>query len=199
MPSNNSRSRIRLSTDGFSLIELLVALLVIVMLTSLVSLNVGTGGRDIKLADSVRLLADTMAYVQSEEEMSGVDHGLYFSVDDEGLEPLIRGQWLRAYDQGWAAPRGSTDVLADFYAPDATRLSLALDGQSDLELTRQDPEVLPMPQLVFFAGGEVTPGSLDFIDQQSGELLYRLEWDLLGRSELLPKGESVAWDDNAAQ
>jgi len=199
MSSGNPRTRIRSNADGFSLIELLVALLVIVMLASLVSLNVGTGGRDIKLADSVRMLADTMAYVQSEAEMSGVDHGFYLSIDDAGFEPVIRGQWLRAYDQGWAAPRGSADVLTDFYAPDATRLSLMLDGQSEIELSVQDPEVLPKPQLVFFAGGEVTPGTMDFIDQQTAELLYRLQWDLLGRSELLPKGEPVARDDNARQ
>lgn len=199
MSSGNPRSGIRSAAGGFSLIELLVALLVIVMLTSLVSLNVGNGGRDIQLADSVRLLADTMAYVQSEAEMSGADYGLYLSVDDAGFEPVIRGQWLRAYDQGWAAPRGSAEVLADFYAPDVTRLALTLDGQADIELALQDPEVMPKPQLVFFAGGEVTPGTIDFIDQQTSELLYRLQWDLLGRSELLPKGEPADWENNARQ
>lgn len=199
MSSGNPRSGIRSAAGGFSLIELLVALLVIVMLTSLVSLNVGNGGRDIQLADSVRLLADTMAYVQSEAEMSGADYGLYLSVDDAGFEPVIRGQWLRAYDQGWAAPRGSAEVLAEFYAPDVTRLALTLDGQADIELALQDPEVMPKPQLVFFAGGEVTPGTIDFIDQQTSELLYRLQWDLLGRSELLPKGEPADWENNARQ
>ena len=167
------------------------------MLTSLVSLNVGNGGRDIELADSVRTLAATMAYVQSEAEMSGVDHGLYLSLADEGFESRIRGQWLRAYDQGWAAPRSSVEILEDFYAPDATTLSLSLEGQPDIELLVPSLDVLPRPQLVFFAGGEVTPGELDIVDQQTGELLYRLQWDLLGRSELLPKGEPIDRDGDA--
>lgn len=190
--TNNSSS----NDAGFSLIELLVALLVIVMLTSLVSLNVGNGGRDIELGDSVRNLASMMAYVQNEAEMSGVDHGLYLSLDDDEVDVTIRGQWLRSYDQGWAAPRGSADVLVDFFAPEATALSLSLEGQPDIELTVPSLELMPRPQLVFFAGGEVTPGELDFIDQQTGELLYRLQWDLLGRSELLPKGEAVDWDED---
>ena len=197
MSPGNVFSGIRDNADGFSLIELLVALLVIVMLTSLVSLNVGTGGRDIELADSVRSLADTMSYMQIEAEMSGVDHGLYLTMDDQEFESVIRGQWLRNYDQGWAAPRGSAEVLADFDAPDATRLSLTLDGQPEIEITVQDPDVAPKPQLIFFAGGEVTPGEIDFIDQQSGELLFRLQWDFLGRSEVLIKGQPVAWDSDA--
>ena len=190
-PMASIASRSAYKSAGFSLIELLVALLIIVMLTSVVSLNVGNGGRDIELADSVRNLASIMLYVQNEAEMSGVDHGLYLSVDADNFDATIRGQWLRAYDQGWAAPRGSGDVLVDFAAPEATTLALSLGGQPDIELTVPPLDVMPQPQLVFFAGGEVTPGELDFIDQQTGELLYRLQWDLLGRSELLPKGEAV--------
>jgi len=61
---------------AFSLIELLVVVLVIVMLTTVVSLNVGTGGRGIKRANEVRQLAATMGYAQSEAELSGADYGL---------------------------------------------------------------------------------------------------------------------------
>ncbi|EED35353.1 hypothetical protein NOR51B_1298 [Luminiphilus syltensis NOR5-1B] len=49
----------------------------------------------------------------------------------------------------------------------------------------------PIPQIVFFAGGEVTPGQLDWVDRATGNLLYRLQWDLFGRSELLPGGERI--------
>ena len=42
---------------------------------------------------------------------------------------------------------------------------------------------------LLFAGGEMTPGELDWIDQRSGQLLYRLRWDLLGRMTLMPKGQ----------
>ena len=35
----------------------------------------------------------------------------------------------------------------------------------------------------------MTPGELDWIDQRSGDLLYRLRWDLLGRMTLMPNGQ----------
>ena len=41
---------------GFSLLELLVTLIVIVLVTSLVSLTVSSGGQDIKLQAQVRIL-----------------------------------------------------------------------------------------------------------------------------------------------
>jgi hypothetical protein len=41
---------------------------------------------------------------------------------------------------------------------------------------------------VTWAGGEMTPGYLEWLDVRTGDLLYRLEWDLLGRMRLLPRG-----------
>ena len=67
----------RVLAGGFSLIELLITVLVIVLLTSVVSLNVGDGGRRAKQEDLARHFANVMAYAQAEAEMSGVDHGLY--------------------------------------------------------------------------------------------------------------------------
>jgi hypothetical protein len=34
----------------------------------------------------------------------------------------------------------------------------------------------------------MTPGSLEWNDPRTGDLLYRLEWDLLGRMTVMPKG-----------
>ena len=53
-------------------------------------------------------------------------------------------------------------------------------------LSFQEPE----PQVVFYASGETTPGSMELRDEDSGELLWRLEWDLLGRFEVLRDGEA---------
>lgn len=46
------------------------------------------------------------------------------------------------------------------------------------------------PQVVFYASGETTAGAVDLRDEDSGELLWRLEWDLLGRFEVLRRGEA---------
>ena len=32
---------------------------------------------------------------------------------------------------------------------------------------------------------------LEWLDNQTGEVLYRLEWDLLGRMVLMPKGSEL--------
>ena len=53
---------------GFSLLELLVTLFVIVLVTSLVTLNVTSGGGDIRLESSLRDLADGAAYARDEAE-----------------------------------------------------------------------------------------------------------------------------------
>ena len=61
---------------GFSLIELLVAVFVIVLLTGVVSLNVGRGGADISLDAEARHLSELLSFASSEAGMSASDHGL---------------------------------------------------------------------------------------------------------------------------
>ena len=51
---------------GFSLIELLVALIIIVLITSMVSLAVTSGGQGIRLEATVRGLADVATFALDE-------------------------------------------------------------------------------------------------------------------------------------
>src|SRR6056300_814359 len=128
---------------GFSLIELLVAVLVIVMLTTVVGLNVGGGGRSIELDDEVRHMAALLGYVQSEAEMSGADHGLYLERSEDFDGTRYQGHWLRLYDQGWAEPRGSSDVLEPVTFAEGIEIALALVGDPEVEITDRDPELKP--------------------------------------------------------
>jgi hypothetical protein len=48
---------------------------------------------------------------------------------------------------------------------------------------------------VFYASGETTVGAINVRDQESGDLLWRIEWDLLGRFELLRRGELAEDED----
>ena len=173
---------------GFSLIELLITVFVIVLLTSIVSLNVGGGGRDLERDETARHFVSLMAYVQSEAEMSGADHGLYLLQDRTGT-PHYEAHWLRRYDQGWAEPRGSEELLRPVVLDGDIELWLSLSTDSDVEIVEGDPELRPSPQVVFFASGEVTEGELDWMARDSGDLLYRIRWDLFGRTELLPRGQ----------
>jgi len=175
---------------GFSLIELLITVFVIVLLTSIVSLNVGGGGRDLERDESARHFVSLMAYVQSEAEMSGADHGLYLQQDRAGT-PHYEAHWLRRYDQGWAEPRGSAQLLQPMVLDRDIELWLSLSSDPDVEIVERDPELRPSPQVVFFASGEVTEGELDWMARDTGDLLFRIRWDLFGRTELLPGGQET--------
>ena len=58
---------------GFSLLELLVALFVVVIITSLVTLSVNSGGEDIELDATVKSLADVSSYALDEAQLRGVN------------------------------------------------------------------------------------------------------------------------------
>ena len=172
---------------GFSLIEMLAVVFVVVLLTSLVSLNVGSGSSDISRENKVREVAALLGYALTEAELSGTDHGLLIHRLD-GFEGSCGGLWLRRYDQGWAEPLSRNTAFEDvFFEPDI-ELELRLDEQPPVDIEALEDDTNPPPQLILFAGGEVTPGELDWIDLRSGDLLYRLRWDLFGRMTFMPKG-----------
>ena len=176
-------------TLGFSLIEMLVVVLVIVLLTSVVSLNVGSGGSVIERDQTARRLASLMAHAQVEAEFSGADHGLYFERLGDLGNVSYRAHWLRRYDQGWAEPKGNMALVEPIMFPDGTELFLTLSSDPDVEITARPVDLRPEPQIVFYASGEVSEGGLEWLEASTGSLLYQLEWDLLGRIELLLAGE----------
>ncbi|MEE4203564.1 MAG: GspH/FimT family pseudopilin [Halieaceae bacterium] len=181
--------QLRARSGGFSLVELLVAVLVIVLLTTVVSLNVGVGGADIELENAVQDFADSVSFAQSEAELSGADHGLLIEFEGAGADAHYVGRWRRRYDQGWAPPRGAGEALADIRFSERTEILLLLEGQPEIEITSPDDVENPPPQLQIFASGEVTPGAIEWMDRTTGELLWRLEWDLFGRMTVMPRGE----------
>ena len=174
---------------GFSFIELLVAIFVIVLLTGVISLNVGRGGAELQLDGEVRYLANLLSFFGAEAGLSAADHGLLITEDPNVRDTRYQGIWLRRFDQGWASPRARTDVFLPFDFMAGTELLLNLEGQPSVEIPIYDPTLNAAPQIVMLAGGEMTPGSIEWLDVQTGELLYRLEWDLLGRTTVLPNGE----------
>jgi hypothetical protein len=46
------------------------------------------------------------------------------------------------------------------------------------------------PQVVFYASGETTVGAINVRQLDNDELLWRIEWDLLGRFDVLRRGEA---------
>ena len=173
---------------GFSLIEMLAVVFVVVLLTSLVSLNVGSGSSEINRENQVREVAALLGYALTESELSGTDHGLLIHQLDGFDEGSYRGLWLRRYDQGWAEPLSLNNAFEDLAFESGIELELRLDEQPPVDFEVLEEDTNPPPQIILFAGGEVTPGELDWIDERSGDLLYTLRWDLFGRMTVRPKG-----------
>ena len=87
---------------GFSLLELLVTLFVVVLITSLVTLNVTSGGYDIRLEAKVRNLADVASYALDEAQMLGRDYGLLLQQLDVDGEVVYSYSWRERLPEGWS-------------------------------------------------------------------------------------------------
>lgn len=173
---------------GFSLLELLVTLFVIVLVTSLVTLNVGTGGARYQLQGAVEGIADTANYALDEAQFAGWDFGLLIAQESDGGRPRYRFSWLERGPERWRAPVSGKEVFAPTLLDAGLDLQLELDGSprdSALFLPQVD---FPAPQIVLYASGETLPGALDIRSAESGELLWRLEWDLFGNFRALERG-----------
>lgn len=178
-----------LRQSGFSLLELLVTLIVIVLVTSLVSLTVSSGGQDIKLQSQVRELAEVANYALDEAQLTGRDYGLLLQRDELDGETAYRYEWRERRQDGWQLPESGKDVFAGQLLPPGLELELELEDSSIVEIGPTGAEEAAVPQVVLYASGETTAGAIDIKRQQDGELLWRVQWDLLGRFEALPRGE----------
>ena len=177
---------------GFSLLELLVALFVIVLITSVVTLNIGPGDRDILLEAKLRNLMEVAAYGLDEAQILGLDYGLLLQQDNEQGIPVYAYAWRERGPEGWRLPRTGKEVFASQRFPEDVELSLELEDVPEVEIGPVENDVETAPQVVLYASGETTAGAIDVRHAGSGELLWRVEWDLLGRFKLLRGGEEEA-------
>jgi general secretion pathway protein H len=184
---------------GFSLLELLVALFVVVIITSLVTLSVNSGGEDIELDATVKSLADVSSYALDEAQLRGVDMGLLLERVDNSGERVFRYRFMERTPRGWRDPEIEADIFAARTFPSTVELSLEMEnslvdlaGEAPLAQTpSSEGEIVePEPQIIFYSSGEITVGIISVRLAQTGELLWTVEWDLVGRFTLLRRGET---------
>jgi len=174
---------------GFSLLELLVTLFVVVLITSLVTLNLTSGGYDIRLEAKVRNLADVASYALDEAQMLGRDYGLLLQQLDVDGKVVYSYSWRERLPEGWRQPDSGKDVFAEQQLPPEVELLLELEDVPVAEISLGGGEEEAAPQVVLYASGETTAGAIEVRRRENSELLWRVEWDLLGRFELLRRGE----------
>lgn len=177
--------------QGFSLLELLVALIVVVLVTTMVNLTVSSGGQDVRLEAQVRNLADVASYALDEAQMTGVDYGLLLQENEETGETTYSYSWLERHVDGWGDPVSGKDLFAQEHLPPGIALELEVEDAPVAELSLDDNEEEKInPQVVFYASGETTVGAINVRQQDNDELLWRIEWDLFGRFDVLRRGEA---------
>jgi general secretion pathway protein H len=174
---------------GFSLLELLITLFVVVIITSLVTLNVTSGGYDIRLEAKVRNLADVASYALDEAQMLGRDYGLLLQQLDVDGEVVYSYSWRERLPEGWRQPESGKDIFAQQQLPIEVELLLELEDVPAAEIPLGGGEEETAPQVVLYASGETTAGAIEVRRRETSELLWRVQWDLLGRFELLRRGE----------
>jgi prepilin-type N-terminal cleavage/methylation domain-containing protein len=192
MPSRTASRRQR----GFSLVEMLVTLIVIVLVTSWVTFSFNAGGPDVVLAGEVRNLAGVAAYALDEAQMTGVDYGLLLEEASQEGEVVYSYRWLERRPDGWEPPESGKDLFERRSFPPGVELELELEDAPLVELSlADDNSEIIRPQVVFYASGETTVGAINVRRRADGDLLWRIEWDLLGRFKLLQRGEEPVAED----
>lgn len=165
---------------AFSLVELLVVLFVVVLMTSLATLGLNSGSRDRDIESAVRGIMGVGGYALDEAQFSGRDYGLRLVHD--AASDSWRTQWLERWPEGWRRPETARDVWESRRLGDGVMPELMLEGRAvALAGTQAGPDA---PPIVFYASGETAPGELTLRDRETGAVLWRLRWDLLGRFTL---------------
>ncbi len=181
----------RWHSAGFSLLELLVALFVIVLVTSVATLNVGSGSADTRLESQLRRLQGSAAFLTDEAQLVGRDYGMLLHPVAVDGRRHIRVEWREHRPVGWRLPEAERDIHAALELASDVDVVLELEQALGAELLPLDDPQTAVPQVIYYASGEVTPGAIEVRETTTGDVLWRLQWDLLGRSELLPRGVSV--------
>jgi len=188
------------AVDGFSLIEMLVVLFVVVLMTSLVSLNLDSGAGQRELRERLDTLMAVAGYALDEAQFSGSDFGALFvaETDDRG-ESRVAVYWRQRLPEGWRQPLNSQDIFEPLRFPAGARVQLLLEGDEVLPAgaTASDPLGGATPQWLLVSSGETQPGELLLRSRDADALEWRLSWDALARFEQYRGTDQESLEDYA--
>jgi general secretion pathway protein H len=178
------------------LLELLLVLVIVGLIVTIAGISVSSGSRHYTVDGAVRVFADIAEYAMDEAQLTGFDMGLLIE-EHEGEEgPVYSFQWLQRGDGIWRDGVLDRELFGRQKFPDDIEVRLEVEeGETSLEQDSQeqefqeqdiqeDDEPTLRPQVVFYNSGETTPGVLSLRRRDDGELLWEVEWDLIGRIEL---------------
>jgi len=185
---------------GFSLIEMLVVLFVVVLLTSLVSLNIDSGAGDRAVRDRLGTLLALAGLAIDEAQDSGTDLGVLFLQDvNERGETTVTALWRQRLRVGWRQPEDALGLYEPLLFPPGIEVRLYLDGDAVQPLRSGDAGAVSerAPQWLFSASGETQSGELEILAAGDGERLWRATWDALGRFDVY-RGDRIEGEGSYA-
>ncbi|MGQ9426930.1 type II secretion system minor pseudopilin GspH [Gilvimarinus sp. F26214L] len=178
---------------GFSLIELLVVIFIIGLLIGTVSLSVNIGGSpEEQIETESQRLLEYSRLAEDRAVLTGEPIGLVLIEPD--LEPGWRYRW-QSYRGGVWVEAGPPLEAAQL--PENLEVSLEVEGElvnfSRIEQREDDDEdEPPLPSIVFYPGGEVTPFQLTLFDAEAVEEQRVLTSELRGRVEIVDDEDEAA-------
>ena len=186
---------------GFTLLEILLTLLIVGLIVSLATLSLGTGKRPYEVDAAARRFVNIAEYAMEEAQLSGTDLGVLIRLSEQGEGTRYSYQWMQRADGVWRAAPFDPEAFGEHELPRDVDVVLEIEEEAaDLDIEEQqrdgDEDLPPTPQVVFFASGEAIPGLMTWVDIASGEVLWELEWDLLGRFDMRRRGIENEDDEN---
>lgn len=193
----NSANR---KVGGFSLLELLIALFIVGLIVSVAGLSVSSGSRPYEVEAALNEFMDIAAYALDEAQLRGVDMGLHLEQESDEQGINWRYQWLERYELNrWRLARFDADAFGAKLLPVNLDVVLEVEqGAVELEEELDEDEDEPLrPQAMFYSSGETTPAIMTWLDPETREVLWELEWDLVGRMDKRRSGKINPEDEDA--
>ena len=167
--------------NGFSLLELLVVVFIIGLISGLAILSVNSSD-DSRLAErETQRMRQLFTLAAQEAVLQGRPLGV--ELGETGYRFLIAGRtkWELFADDDLLRPRN---------LPQGWRVELTASSATGGNSGHPDSDTDPVPQIVFFSTGEISPFEV-LVQHEQNKSRYRLQVLADGRVSVMPEGSSL--------
>ena len=158
---------------GFTLIEILVAMVIIGIVLGVALLRLNNNDSETELKQESARLARMMQLADQQAIFSAQEIGLLLERD---------GYEFMAFDDDNKWQALDDDLLKKKKLPEQVDVTLTIDG-AEISFNRSDEEK-PIPQIVFFSSGEWTAFELEFRNRYGSNTRFVLSNVKTGKLEL---------------
>jgi general secretion pathway protein H len=174
---------------GFTLIEIMVGLMIIAIIITLATLNLGLLGDDRRIEDQVRKLSTIIELTSEEAQMQGRDFGLEFLYSGYRFlefDPILE-VWTEIGDDDLLAARQLDEGLEFELILEDRRIQLlaeAKETEQDEDSNERDLTNDYLPHVLIMSSGDISPFELEVV-RLSDQTSIRLTANLAGVLEIV--------------